>query len=417
MKNKLLLLETEMVGPDGHYLDNVIESYYYFRNNLQIQCLLNKKFNPQGTFIPSELQLIKILNSNIFKKEKYKFLYLSFEIFSLLKRFILTILLIPFFLFHKNFKNYLNAIISNKFIIPKYFTEVFFFLKKNKYSKNDHIFFQTTRNKHIALANFIARIDDNLPNIHLRILYTPSSKKKFTGFYYYLNQIKPYLLNKKISLYSLTDKNIKIFNDKINSKIGIFKTNIPWVFFNREKKDNSITVGYMGDARESRGFNLLPDLIKKLIDKNENLNFLIQFSKTSSNSTSITSKNLFIMAENNPKIKILKTYLDYADFRNTLQKIDIMPILHNNEEINNGNPSTIYSSITHEIPMVLPQNLNYMKEVMVNKSFEIADNLDGVVTQTLKIANDYNSYLNAAKINSKLLFKIFENDPLKKNIN
>ena len=417
MKNKLLLLETEMVGPGGHYLDNVIESYYYFRNNLQIQCLLNKKFNPQGTFIPSELQLIKIINSNIFKKEKNKFLYLLIEIFSLLKRFILTILLIPFFLFHKNFKNYLNAIISNKFIIPKYFTEVFFFLKKNKYSKNDHIFFQTTRNKHIALANFIARIDDNLPNIHLRILYTPSSKKKFTGFYYYLNQIKPYLLNKKISLYSLTDKNIKIFNDKINSKIGIFKTNIPWVFFNREKKDNSITVGYMGDARESRGFNLLPDLINKLIDKNENLNFIIQFSKTSSNSTSITSENLFKMAENNPKIKILKTYLDYADFRNTLQKIDIMPILHNNEEINNGNPSTIYSSITHEIPMVLPQNLNYMKEVMVNKSFEIADNLDGVVTQTLKIANNYNSYLNAAKINSKLLFKIFENDPLKKNIN
>mgnify|MGYP005994948833 FL=1 len=417
MKNKLLLLETEMVGPGGHYLDNVIESYYYFRNNLQIQCLLNKKFNPQGTFIPSELQLIKILNSNIFKKEKNKFLYLLFEIFSLLKRFIFTILLIPFFLFHKNFKNYLNAIISNKFIIPKYFTEIFFFLKKNKYSKNDHIFFQTTRNKHIALANFIARIDDNLPNIHLRILYTPSSKKKFTGFYYYLNQIKPYLLNKKISLYSLTDKNIKIFNEKINSKIGIFKTNIPWVFYNREKKDNSITVGYMGDARESRGFNLLPDLINKLIDKNENLNFLIQFSKTSSNSTSITSENLFKMAENNPKIKILKTYLDYADFRNTLQKIDIMPILHNNEEINNGNPSTIYSSITHEIPMVLPQNLNYMKEVMVNKSFEIADNLDGVVTQTLKIASDYNKYLNAAKINSKLLFEIFENDPLKKNIN
>ena len=417
MKNKLLLLETEMVGPGGHYLDNVIESYYYFRNNLQIQCLLNKKFNPQGTFIPSELQLIKILNSNIFKKEKNKFLYLSFEIFSLLKRFIFTILLIPFFLFHKNFKNYLNAIISNNFIIPKYFTEIFFFLKKNKYSKNDHIFFQTTRNKHIALANFIARIDDNLPNIHLRILYTPSSKKKFTGFYYYLNQIKPYLSNKKISLYSLTDKNIKIFNEKINSKIGIFKTNIPWVFYNREKKNNFITVGYMGDARESRGFNLLPNLINKLIDKNENLNFLIQFSKTSSNSTSITSENLFKMAENNPKIKILKTYLDYADFRNTLQKIDIMPILHNNEEINNGNPSTIYSSITHEIPMVLPQNLNYMKEVMVYKSFEIADNLDGVVTQTLKIANDYNSYLNAAKINSKLLFEIFENDPLKKNIN
>ncbi len=417
MKNKLLLLETEMVGPGGHYLDNVIESYYYFRNNLQIQCLLNKKFNSKGTFIPNELKLIRRLNSNIFKREQNKFFYLLFEILSLFKRFLFTILLIPYFLFHKNCINYFNAIISNKFVIPKYFTEIFFFLKKNNYSKKDHIFFQTTRNKHMALANFMVRVDDNLPRIHLRILYTPSSKKKFTGFYYYLNQLKPYLLNKKISLYSLTEKNIKIFNKEINSKIGIYKTNIPWVFYNREKKDKCITVGYMGDARESRGFNLLPDLINKLLDKNKNLNFLIQFAKTSSNSTANTSEKLFKMAENNPKIKILKAYLDYSDFRNTLQKIDIMPILHNNEEISNGNPSTIYSSITHEIPMVLPQNLNYMKEVMVNKSFEIANNSDDVVAQTLKIASDYNKYLNAAKINSKLLFEIFENDPLKKNIN
>ena len=417
MKNKLLLLETEMVGPGGHYLDNVIESYYYFRNNLQIKCLLNKKFNSRGTFIPNELKLIKILNSNIFKKEQNKFLYLLFEILSLFKRFVFTILLIPYFLFHKNCINYFNAIISNKFVIPKYFTEIFFFLKKNNYSKKDHIFFQTTRNKHMSLANFMVRVDNNLPRIHLRILYTPSSKKKFTGFYYYLNQLKPYLLNKKIFLYSLTDKNIKIFNKELNSKIGIYKTNIPWVFYNRQKKDRCITVGYMGDARESRGFNLLPDLINKLLDKNKNLNFLIQFAKTSSNSTTNTSEKLFKMAENNHKIKILKAYLDYSDFRNTLQKIDIMPILHNNEEISNGNPSTIYSSITHEIPMVLPQNLNYMKEVMVNKSFEIADNLDAVVKQTLKIASDYNKYLNAAKINSKLLFEIFENDPLKKNIN
>ena len=417
MKNKLLLLETEMLGPGGHYLDNVIESYYYFRNNLQIKCLLNKKFNSRGTFIPNELKLIKILNSNIFKKEQNKFLYLLFEILSLFKRFVFTILLIPYFLFHKNCINYFKAIISNKFVIPKYFTEIFFFLKKNNYSKKDHIFFQTTRNKHMSLANFMVRVDNNLPRIHLRILYTPSSKKKFTGFYYYLNQLKPYLLNKKIFLYSLTDKNIKIFNKELNSKIGIYKTNIPWVFYNRQKKDRCITVGYMGDARESRGFNLLPDLINKLLDKNKNLNFLIQFAKTSSNSTTNTSEKLFKMAENNHKIKILKAYLDYSDFRNTLQKIDIMPILHNNEEISNGNPSTIYSSITHEIPMVLPQNLNYMKEVMVNKSFEIADNLDAVVKQTLKIASDYNKYLNAAKINSKLLFEIFENDPLKKNIN
>ena len=109
--------------------------------------------------------------------------------------------------------------------------------------------------------------------------------------------------------------------------------------------------------------------------------------------------------------------MDYADFRNTLQKIDIMPILHNNEEINNGNPSTIYSSITHEVAMILPENLSYMKDILIHKSFEIAINLDDVVNKTLVIANNYNKYLDAAKINSKLLLEIFEGDPLKKNIN
>ena len=215
----------------------------------------------------------------------------------------------------------------------------------------------------------------------------------------------------------MTDKNIEIFNNVLNSNIGIYKTNIPWVFYNRIKINKSITIGYMGDARESRGFNLLPDLINKLYNKNSNLNFLIQFAKTSSVSTNITSDKLFQMAKKNSNIKILKTYLDYADFRNTLQKIDIMPILHNNEEINNGNPSTIYSSITHEVPMILPENLSYMKDILIHKSFEIAINLDDVVNKTLVIANNYNKYLDAAKINSKLLFEIFERDPLKKNIN
>ena len=417
MKNKLLLLETEMLGPGGHYLDNVIESFYYFKKNLYVQCLVNKNFNSNGTFIPDDLQIIKKFNSNIFKKKHNKFFYLSFEIYSLIKRIILTILLIPFFLFYKNLTNYFNALISNKFIIPKYFTELFFFLKKNNYTHCDHIFFQTTRNKHIALANFFARLDNTLPNIHLRILYTPSFKKKNTGFYYYLNKVKPYLLNKKIFIYSLTDKNIEIFNNVLNSNVGIYKTNIPWVFYNRIKINKSITIGYMGDARESRGFNLLPDLINKLYNKNSNLNFLIQFAKTSSVSTNITSDKLFQMAKKNTNIKILKSYLDYADFRNTLQKIDIMPILHNNEEIKNGNPSTIYSSITHEVPMILPENLSYMKDILIHKSFEIGINLDDVVNKTLVIANNYNKYLDAAKINSKLLFEILEGDPLKKNIN
>ena len=31
MKKKLLLLETEMNGPGGHYLDNLLESFFFLR--------------------------------------------------------------------------------------------------------------------------------------------------------------------------------------------------------------------------------------------------------------------------------------------------------------------------------------------------------------------------------------------------
>ena len=121
------------------------------------------------------------------------------------------------------------------------------------------------------------------------------------------------------------------------------------------------------------------------------------------------------MSKKNDKIYILKKYLDYKDFRNTLEKIEIMPILHNSNEINNGNPSTIYSSITHEIPMVIPKNLKYMDNVLVHKSFEYGDNLDDITENIIKIKNNYLTYLNAAKKNSSILFDVFSNDPLKKN--
>ena len=57
----------------------------------------------------------------------------------------------------------------------------------------------------MSLANFLARIENNIPKIHLRILYTPV-ERKFGGFYYFLNKIKPFLLNKSIFLYVLTKK-------------------------------------------------------------------------------------------------------------------------------------------------------------------------------------------------------------------
>ena len=415
MKKKLLLLETEMRGPGGHYLDNLIESFFFFKNDFIIHALLNKRFDAEGTFIPDDLILHKILNRNNVEKRENKFIHYFLELLSFCRRILLSIILIPYFIFHKNFLNYCNALVSNKLILPRYFSEIFFFLKKNNYTENDHIFFQTTRNKHMSLANFLVRIDKHIPKIHLRILYTPV-ERKFGGFYYFLNKMRFFLSNKKIFLYVLTKKNFDIFQNKLKSNNGIFLSNIPWVFFKRENNNNYKTVGYMGDARVNRGFNFLPKIIKELNNLSKDFNFIIQYSKVNKD-VKDTSDELLNLAKFNDNVTVYLKYMDYKEFRDTLQKIDIMPILHNADEINLGNPSTIYSSITHQIPMILPSNLKYMKDVLVHKSYEEADGMDEIIKKIDLIKSNYETYLVAARKNSEILLKLFNEDPLKKNIN
>ena len=71
----------------------------------------------------------------------------------------------------------------------------------------------------------------------------------------YIKKVKPYGLNKKIDLDSLTENNIDIFNKEINSRPGIDETYHSLAISNKVEtnKINTCTVGYMGDARESRG--------------------------------------------------------------------------------------------------------------------------------------------------------------------
>ena len=121
MKKKLLLLETEMRGPGGHYLDNLIESHFFFKNDFETYALLNKAFDAEGTFIPNELNIYKIIKRNNIEKKNNKLLHYFFEILIFLKRIFLSLLLIPNFIIKKNFINYLNALISNNLIYQDIF--------------------------------------------------------------------------------------------------------------------------------------------------------------------------------------------------------------------------------------------------------------------------------------------------------
>ena len=334
-----------------------------------------------------------------------------------ISNFFLNLINIIIFLFtffkEKKLFRYLTALKSNFFLLPRYFVSFYKAYKLFNFTKNDHIFFPTARRRDIALINFLIKIDPNHPKFHIRVMLPP--KNRFKGFFYYLREIDKQLKDERAFVYLWSDFNYKLFIKNSLSKKGIFKSNIPWTFFRRKFKIKNHIIGYMGDARPSRGFQYLPDIIEKLKKKKHHLKFLIQFSKITDDLIE-TKKRLYKLSKKNKNIKIIERYYDYQKYINHLKKIDIMPILHNAEEINKITSGTMYSCIPYEIPMIIPSNTLFMKKILRFKSYEKAKNLNEFVNKIIKISKNYKYYYNNVRKNSLILKKILRDDPLRKNL-
>ena len=412
-KNKLILVESEMIGPRGHFLDNLIETTKNFEKKLNISWIVNKKFNNEGTYLPKNIKIIKAITSNTFRRKNNKIFYIFEEILFFVKNIYLIIYFFISFSINGNLKLFLSALKSNYFILPKYFSSFYKQYKALKLSTNDNIFFQTARRKDIALINFLIKIDKKHPKFHVRVMLPP--KIKFKGFFYYLNLLKAEMINKKLFIYTWSDYNYNHFLKNCSLKKGIYKSNIPWSFYKRTFKKKNIVVGFVGDARKARGFHNLPKIIKTLKKKNFNFYFIIQFSKITDDLIQ-TKKELLELSKKDKKIQIVEKYCDYKEFRNILKKINIMPIIHKATEINKITSGTMYSCVSNEIPTVIPKNTNFMKDIMKHKSYETAENLEDFANKIIKISKNYNYYLKNVKLNSKRLKIILKNDSLKRFI-
>ena len=411
-KNKLILVESEMKGPKGHFLDNLIETTLTFEKKLDISWLLNKRFDNEGTYIPNNIKIFKCISGNIFNRKSDKFLYLIEEIYLVFLNIFQICYMLFYFLKENNLFNYFIALKSNYFLLPKYFFSFYKRYKMLNLSKNDHIFFQTARRKDIALINFLTKIDKKHPKFHIRVMLPP--KIKFKGFFYFLREIDNVFKEKRAFIYLWSDHNYKLFLKNSISKKGICKSNIPWSFYKRKLKTKKHIIGFVGDARKARGFHHLPEIIKILQKKKYFFKYMIQFSKISDDLLDVKSK-LYKLSKYND-IKIIEKYCDYKDFRNILKKIDIMPIIHNSNEINKVTSGTMYSCISNEIPLVIPSGTLFMDKILKYKSFEKAKNLSEFADKLIMISKKYNFYLKNVKKNSNILKSILKNDPLRVNI-
>ena len=91
-KKKLVLLESEMQAPNGHFLDYLIESTIYFQDKFNIIWYLNKNCDLKESYIPKNVEINKIIISNYYRRNNNKLFYFFEEVFFFFKKFLRYIL-------------------------------------------------------------------------------------------------------------------------------------------------------------------------------------------------------------------------------------------------------------------------------------------------------------------------------------
>ena len=412
-KNKLLLIESEMIEPRGHFLDYLLETSNYFKEKKNIFWFLNKNFKTKNMQLPNTYNIKRIISSNKFKRKENKFFYLMEEIFFFLKNFYDIIYFIIFFI--KNNKKlfyFLKCLFLNNFIVPRYFKSFYLNYIKLNFNSKDDILFQSCRRKDIALIFFLYYLEkEQIPKIHIRIFHLP--KKKFKDFYFYLDKIKK-TIEKRVFIYTEEGYKKKFLTKELGKKFLVHSTKPIFSFYNRDLNLINHTIGFVGEARINKGFKEIPKFIEIINKYNKNINFIIQFSNVD-DGTQETVNHLHKLSLKYKNIQIINKYCDYNEYRSILKKITIMPLLYDLKQIKIGS-GVLYSCISHEIIPIVPKNCDYLKEILSTNSYLEASDIDCFANNSLIILNDYKNYLIHAKNSSKNLFHSIEKDFLINNL-
>ena len=414
MKKKLLLIESEMSSPAGHFLDYLFETSNYFKEKKKIYWFLNNKFRFNEIVPPNYCNIKKIIQSNTFNRKKSKFYYLIEEIYFFFKNYFDIFFFIFFFIKDKKkLFSFFKCLYGNTFFIPRYFKSFYLEYLKLNLNSNDDMVFQSCRRKDMALVYFLYNIEkQNVPKIHLRIFFIP--KIRYKDFYFYFQKIKE-VIQKEIFIYTENGVKKKILSKKLGSDNFINTTKPIFSFYDRKPNIKFHTIGFVGEGRSNKGFNKIPEFIKTIQRNKNNFKFLIHFSNLDKDSMK-TANILKELSLKNNNIEIINKYCDYNEYRKILEKITIMPLLYDLDQIKIGS-GILYSCLSYEIVPIIPKNCNYLEEVMTQKSIIEAESFDDFVKITKNIDNNYIKYLSFVKEASIKLNQSIKADLLVKNIN
>ena len=414
IEKKILLVESEMLKPQGHFLDYLIETSIFFKNDRKILWFLNKNFNSNNLDLPDFCLIKKIIRSNIFHIKKNRILYFFEEIFFFITN-IFNIFYFTFF-FIKSINKLLvfyELLLNNYFIIPKYFKSFYLNYLKQNFNSNDDIIFQSCRRKDLALIYFLSNLEKKtLPKIHIRVFHLPN--KRFKGFYFYIDLLKKEIKNKKIFIYTEKGFKFNYLRNDLKTDILINHTKPIFSFYSRASNPKKQVIGFVGEARVNKGFNKIPEIIEMMDKLDSNIEFIIHATDIGNNTKESLNK-IFRLSKLNKNIKIINKYCNFSEYRSLLSQITIMPLLYDLDQINIGS-GILYSCVSHEIIPIVPSNLNYLEDIMVQGSFLTANNLNDFCNKTSYIIKNYSDFIIKIKESSNKLKLSINEDPLIKNI-
>jgi len=408
---KIVLVECELKGGKGHHYDHLVENSFYYKNSGEIVWILNKDFKKKKLYIPNYVSVYNIIDTasrKILIKNPIniiKILYLS------IKNFILSY----FFLFtrFKLNKKIFIYLIKNFFTFPKYFSSFCKIFRKLNLDSEDKIIFQTSRINEIELAHILLLLNFNV-NMHLRIIQLHRKKKLskvnklFKDFHENEN------LFNNVFVYTETDYQKDQIKKLTNIDVELFYNNL--TFSEKGLNKNKYTIGILGESRFDKGFYKIPELINSLNSKIFNkINFIIQINNCPDNLFHI-KKQLIELSNKYNNIELINGYINFFEYRELLKKIDIIPLLHELDQLKYCGSGIAFSSMVNEIPMIIPKGAIYVKKFFAYQSFLEAENINDYSNNIIKIVENYPKFLEKTKRQSSFYKKKLINDPLNSRV-
>ena len=163
----------------------------------------------------------------------------------------------------------------------------------------------------------------------------------------------------RVSFYTDTDELTAQWN-----RLGVYRfTTLPvpvdtTLERRRPEPSEPLTVGYLGDARDEKGFGLLPKLVENVLSKTggaRKVRFLIQsnFNTPGGEPGSAVARRL-LQAYDSTEVELVEGPFDSTQYAELIKRIDIMLIPYSAENYSARSSGVLAEAVAAGIPAIVP---------------------------------------------------------------